>query len=82
MCCRYLRLSVVENDFHPTYEKYEALKALTMEDFQMFAAKFLGNVKIQGLCQGNLSLDTAKRIMDNVLSRLQPEPVEKVQSPL
>ncbi|KAG4065756.1 hypothetical protein HA402_012434 [Bradysia odoriphaga] len=77
---KYLRLSVVENDFHPTYEKYEALKTMTLQDFQIFAAKFLRNVKIQGLCQGNLSLDTARNIMDTVLSRLQPEPIEKPSS--
>lgn len=75
---RYLRLSVIENDFHPTYEKYEALKTLTLVDFQKFATKFLKNIKIQGLCQGNLTADTARNIMENVLSQLKPEPIEKV----
>lgn len=78
---RYLRLSVIENDFHPTYEKYNALKTLTLQDFQKFAAVLFRNVKIQGLCQGNLTADAAKNIMENVLSHLKAERIEKVKLP-
>lgn len=70
---------MIEYDFHPTYEKYEALKSLTLQDFQQFAGKFLQRLKIQALCQGNLQLDTAKNIMENVLSHLRPGPIEKVK---
>lgn len=69
---------MIENNVHPTYDKYEALKTLTLPDFQKFAAKFLRKLKIQGLCQGNLTLNSAKNIMENVLSQLRPEPIEKV----
>lgn len=76
---RYLRLSVIEHNFHPTYDKYEALKTLTLQDFQKFAAEFLRKIKIQGLCQGNLTLKSANNIMENVLNQLRPEPIEKVK---
>lgn len=69
---------MIEGDFHPTYEKYEALKTLTLEDFQKFAAEFLQRVKIQGLCQGNLTLDAAINIMENVVSHLRPKPIDEV----
>lgn len=70
---------MIENDFYPTYEKYEALKTLTLEDFQKFAAKFLQKLKIQAICQGNLTMDTARNIMENVLGHLMPEPIEQVK---
>lgn len=69
---------MVENGFYPTYDKYETLKTVTLVEFQKFAAKFLQKVKIQALCQGNMTSDAAKNIMENVLSHLRSEPIDKV----
>ncbi|KAJ6636738.1 Nardilysin [Pseudolycoriella hygida] len=75
---KYLRLSIIENDFHPTLEKYEALKKLTLQGFQKFAAKFLKKLRIEALCQGNLSSETTRSIMENVLSHLNAERIEEL----
>ncbi|KAG4065796.1 hypothetical protein HA402_012474 [Bradysia odoriphaga] len=70
-----LRLSIIDNEFYPTNEKYEALKKLTFGDFKQYAKRFLKELKMQALFQGNLDEDTALTVMNDVLNQLKPQPI-------
>lgn len=76
---RALRLSIIDNEFYPTNEKYEILKQLTISDFKQYANRFLKELKIQALFQGNLNQETAQTVMNNVLDQLQPQPIDNVR---
>lgn len=76
---RTLRLCIIDNEFYPTNEKYEALKKMTINDFKNYASKFLQQIKIQALFQGNITVDSAKNVMDNVLTQLNPQPIVDVK---
>lgn len=52
---------------------------MTITDFKRYASQFLQKIQIQGLFQGNLTADTAKAIMDKVLTQLKPQPIDNVR---
>lgn len=76
---RTLRLSIIDKEFYPTIEKYKRLKELTVHDFKQYASKFLQHIKIQALFQGNLTVDSAKSVMENVVTQLNPKPMIDVR---
>lgn len=75
---KHLRLCVLEAHQVSLIEKKEVLKTLEFEDFQLFCREFLKEVRIESLMQGNLTEDSAKSIMQNVLKILQCHKIKDV----
>uniref|UniRef100_A0A1B0CFG8 Uncharacterized protein n=1 Tax=Lutzomyia longipalpis TaxID=7200 RepID=A0A1B0CFG8_LUTLO len=70
-----IRLSIVEKAYIPQYEKYNALKNITLTDLLDFSKIFLKFLKIQGLIQGNMTQEEATTITENVLNVVNSSPI-------
>lgn len=74
----HLRLCVLEAHQVSLIEKKKILKTVKFEDFQQFCHEFLKEIRIESLMQGNLTEDSAKSIMQNVLKGLQCHKIKDV----
>uniref|UniRef100_A0A336LDD6 CSON003781 protein n=1 Tax=Culicoides sonorensis TaxID=179676 RepID=A0A336LDD6_CULSO len=73
---RELRLMTIQEYFHPSYIKYNHLLNTEFDDLKKFIPKFMSNMKIQCLIQGNTAPDQARRIGESVLKALSTNVLE------
>ncbi|XP_053674496.1 nardilysin-like [Anopheles nili] len=77
---RDVRLKLVQVNHWTTWEKFEHLKAFTPNDVHQFAKDFFNGFKIQALMQGNLNHETAKNVMQKVLSNFNGSSIADIKS--
>lgn len=72
---RVLRFNIIEQNFVPTLDKFEHLKTVTLASFRCYAKRFISNLRIQALFQGNLTEPQAVSIMTNLVATLKSSPL-------
>ncbi|XP_040164052.1 nardilysin-like isoform X2 [Anopheles arabiensis] len=77
---RDVRLKLVQLNHWSTWEKFEHLKHFTINDVRQFGKDFFKNFKIQALIQGNIEKETAKQVIDKVLSNLNGSPIGDIKT--
>lgn len=75
---RCLRLSIVTSGFNPILSKFELFKKTLLSEFNEFAQRFLNEIKIKSLLQGNLNSDTAKNILEKIINTLNCKQIKDV----
>ncbi|CAO1420130.1 unnamed protein product [Diamesa serratosioi] len=68
--------NILEEKNFSSYETYSTFDTLKFEDFQKFAGKFLKNLKIQMLAQGNITKKQAIEFAEQVRSDLDCNPIQ------
>ena len=61
---RQIRFALTIREFATTYERYEALKSITMKDLQEFYKDFKSNYNVRGLIQGNVHQTSGQRVFN------------------
>lgn len=70
-----IRMSVLLQTYWSNCDKYNTVNDVTMEAVAAFADKFLSQLYIQCLVQGNISKDDALNICSNVVDTLKCKPL-------
>ena len=69
---------ILEEKCISIYERYLTVDTLRFEDFQKFAGKFLKNLKIQMLAQGNITKKQSIEFAEQICRNLDCNPIEDV----
>lgn len=69
---------ILEEKCTSNYERYLKFDTLTFEDFKKFAGKFLKNLKIQMLAQGNITKKQSIQYAELISSILECNPIDDV----
>ena len=69
---------ILEEKFTSFYERYLTFDNLKFEDFQKFSGKFLKNLKIQMLAQGNITKKQSIEFAEQIQSNLNCNAIEDV----
>jgi len=72
---RDVRLEVLQDVYHAPHDKHNIIRTITLEQVQEFAEQFFSQVYIQGLVQGNMTMDQVKRVDSMLRSKLQCSPL-------
>lgn len=78
MSNREIRLSIVQNVYYPCYERYNLLNTLCLEDLIDFGNKFLKELQIVSVIQGNVTKDHALSVMENILTEIPCQSIRDV----
>lgn len=70
-----VRMSLLLQTFWTQCDKYNTVNDVTMEDVAAFADKFLSQLYIQCLVQGNISKEDALEVCSNIVSTLNCKPL-------
>jgi secreted Zn-dependent insulinase-like peptidase len=73
-----LRTSIIQNHFRTNFDVYQGIDNVKYEDLKEFSIKFLKELQIQLLIQGNLKKEHALEITENILKVLQCQQIEDV----
>ncbi|KAK4875109.1 hypothetical protein RN001_011531 [Aquatica leii] len=65
--CKDLRLFILQENYFSLIDKHSNISEITFDDMKEFSEKFLKNVYIQGLVQGNISSKTALQATQSLL---------------
>lgn len=69
---------ILEEKSTSYYERYSIFDTLKFEDFQKFSGKFLKNLKIQMLAQGNITKKQSIEFAEQIRSNLDCNAIEDV----
>lgn len=69
---------ILEEKCTSNYERYLTVDTLKFEDFKKFAGKFLKNLKIQMLAQGNITKKQSMQYAELISSILECNPIDDV----
>jgi len=72
---RDVRLDLLQNVYHAPHDKHNLIRQLRLEQVTQFAEEFLSNIYIQGLVQGNLTADQARKVDSMLRSKLKCSPL-------
>lgn len=75
---REVRLSIIQNVYYTCYERYNLLNSLTLEDLMDFGDKFLKELHIVSVIQGNVTQEHALSVMENILTEIQCQSISDV----
>lgn len=73
-----LRLGVVDLNHIALAHKNRTLKTVTFEEFKAFCNRYLQQIKIKAVMQGNLDAERAETIMNDVLRVLDCGKIKNV----
>lgn len=70
-----IRLQVIENIRYTTYEKYNLIDSLKLDDLKEFGRQFISELKIFAHIQGNVSRENAIELMETVMKKIPCKPI-------
>jgi len=74
---RDVRLSVLQDVFHPAHVRHNLVRKFSLSQLKEFATRFLGQVFLQGLVQGNMTRHQAVQLDTRVRTALACSPLSK-----
>lgn len=74
------RLSIIDSNHIPLPTKNRILKTITFDKFKEFCDRFLEQIRIKAVIQGNLNAVRAEEIMTDVLNALECGKVQDVST--
>jgi len=72
---RDVRLGVLQDVYHAPHDKHNIIRNVTLEQVQDFAERFFSQVYIQGLVQGNMTIEQVKGVDKKLRTILQCSPL-------
>lgn len=74
---RDVRLSLLQDVFHPAHARHGLVRRCTLEQLRAFAGRLVGGVYLQGLVQGNISRQAAARLDAGLRQALGVRPMQE-----
>ena len=68
---RDVNLELLQDMYHSPHDKHNLIRQFSLEQVTQFAEEFLSNIYIQGLVQGNLTAEQARRFDSMLRSKLK-----------
>merc|ERR1719483_1100654 len=72
---RDVRLELLQDVYHSPHDKHNVVRSITMEQVTEFAEQFFSKVYIQGLVQGNMTVDQVKEVDSMLRTKLRCSPL-------
>lgn len=75
---RDIRLGIIENKRWSSFEKYNLLHEVTLDEVRAFAKNLVNELKIQAIIQGNLTEKHAHDVINSVLQNINCSKIKDV----
>jgi len=72
---RDVRLELLQDVYHSPHDKHNVVRNITLEQVTEFAEQFFSKVYIQGLVQGNMTVDQVKEVDSMLRTKLRCSPL-------